>query len=303
VKKLVLIWKISYFFLTIPNYSGATMKQSKYLWDEHSTRYQLLHSNSGKPYNWLFIPGGPGSDSIYFSSLIEELKLPGNSWLIDFPANGSNVDKVPEDYPFDEWSDCFLSLVKKFENPILVGHSFGGMFPLLFPELESILKGFVIISSAPSLWLEEAAKVAQEKKLPLLNEPMKAFERNPNQKTFKDALIACAPYYFAKDKLEEGKKLLEAMPFNFYAAVWWQKTAHEMKFCAKWVPEHVPTFILGGTEDSMTPPSLFENDKRFSRKNIYRNIIPNAGHIPWLEKMDEVKKAFNTFILSYLDKP
>lgn len=276
------------------------MIKNKHLWDEHFTRYELVTSCQGKSYNWLFIPGGPGAGSEYFKGLIEELKLPGNAWLIDFPANGSNVEKISEEYPFDEWEACLKTAVGKFENPIIVGHSFGGMFPLLFEELEDILKGFVIISAAPYLWLEEAEKMAREKKLPVLTEPMEAFVRNPNQKTFKEALLACTPYYFSKDRLEEGKKLLEQIAFNFHAAVWWQKKAHEINFSAKWVPAKVPTFILGGTEDCMTPPSLFEKDKRFSRKNIYRNIIQNAGHIPWLEKMAEVKYAFSTFLTDYL---
>lgn len=183
--------------------------KNRFFYDSHGTRYQLIKSYPGAIiFNWLFIPGGPGVDSMYFIDLISQLSLPGNCWLIDFPENGSNVSNLITDYDFEKWAECLLSVVHAFENPIIVGHSFGGMFPLMFPQLENLLKGFVILNSAPSLWMEEAAKQAKEYNIPLLAEPMAEFEHNPNQETFKKALMACAPYYFTKEKLEVGKVLL-----------------------------------------------------------------------------------------------
>lgn len=270
-----------------------------YLWDLNSTRYHLIHSNPGiVVFNWLFLPGGPGADSCYFADMIKLINVPGNFWLVDFPGNGSNLNSEVDDDSFDIWSDCLLTCLKMFPNPILVGHSFGGMFPLLFPQLENILTGFVILSSAPSLWLEEVAKVAVAKKLPELTEPMLAFENRPSPTTFKQAMLACTPYYFAPESLEQGRALIEGLPFNYKAAVWWLKKAQAMNFSAKWVPQKLPTLILGGTEDAMTPVSLFEKDPRFKRPNITRKTIENAGHFLWVERPEEVKKAFEEYIHS-----
>jgi pimeloyl-ACP methyl ester carboxylesterase len=266
-----------------------------YLWDENGTRYYLAQQSEGPAYNWLFVPGGPGCDSRYLLSLVQGLELSGNVWLIDFPENGSNV-KVDGDYNFNHWFDCLLPVISKFQNPIYVGHSFGAMLPLLFPELENLLKGFVILNSAPSLWLEEAARVAQEKNIPILSAPMEKFQTNPNTETFKKALAACLPYYFPPHSLTKGAALLENIPFNFHAAGWWLAKVHEINFDASWIPRTVPTMILSGTEDCIAPCSLFENDRRFERENIIYTKIQNAGHMPWVEKMDEVKRAFNSFI-------
>ena len=57
------------------------------LYDSHRVRYNLYQTNRGTPYNWLFFPGGPGADSSYLRSLVDELELPGNVWLIDLPGN------------------------------------------------------------------------------------------------------------------------------------------------------------------------------------------------------------------------
>lgn len=164
--------------------------------DENQVRYKLMESHEGKPYNWLFFPGGPGGDSCYFQLLTQHLKLPGNTWFLDLPGNGSNTCNIPEDYDYDKWFDVFLPAVQKFANPIIVGHSFGAMFPLLYPELEKCLKGFVILNSSPRFSPEEAVSYAKQFNVPDLSKEMGEFTINPNQATFEAALNACMPYYF-----------------------------------------------------------------------------------------------------------
>src|SRR5271170_5066336 len=84
------------------NHVSGTSKMKNYLYDSNHVRYELYQTNEGKPYNWLFFPGGPGADSSYLRSLVDELKLPGNVWLIDLPGNGSNLQDAPQDN-FDSW--------------------------------------------------------------------------------------------------------------------------------------------------------------------------------------------------------
>jgi len=266
-----------------------------FYWDENNVRYQLANSNENGDYNWLFVPGGPGGDSSYYTGLVKSLNLPGKCWLIDFPQNGSNiVDSA--DYNFDQWLDLYLKVIEKFNNPIYVGHSFGAMIPLFFPQSEDILKGLVILNGAPSLWFAESAQKAKEKHRPDLTKPMQEFVGNPSEKTFAGALEACLPYYFPPESLEQGGALLKDLPFNYKAALWGQLMMSTQGFDAKWIPQQTPTLILGGSEDCITPFSLFEKDQRFHRKNILTKEVQNAGHIPWLEDTEAVRQAFNNFI-------
>ena len=56
------------------------MELIHYLYDLNSVRYALVKSTPGKIlFNWLFVPGGPGADSVYFLDLIRKLHLPGNA--------------------------------------------------------------------------------------------------------------------------------------------------------------------------------------------------------------------------------
>lgn len=269
---------------------------SHYFYDDNQIRYELIGNQTSGPYNWLFLPGGPGADSCYFHSLNHILELPGNVWLIDFPGNGGNILNIDSDYDFNNWFNIFIPMVKKFKNPIIVGHSFGGMFPLLFPELEQYLAGFVILNSMPALWLSEAVEYAKNFDLPDISQQVQEFTKHPNQTTFKTLLDVCIPYYFPKKTLEKGKAFLADVPFQYKPSVWWLRKAAEMNFSAKWIPQHVPTLIIGGTYDCMCPFSIFQKDLRFQRANIKLHNIEDAGHIGWVENPQAVKNAFSRFI-------
>lgn len=188
-----------------------------YFYDQNNVRYTLISTNGGKSLNWLFLPGGPGADSSYFDPLTTNLDLPGNTWLIDLPGNGSHDIKKDN---FDEWFDIFIPTIQRFKNPVLVGHSFGGMLPLLFPKLENILKGFVILNSSPSLWMQATVEVAKKRNLPDLSADMVEFTTNPNQETFDKALLACMPYYFEENSMKKGEELFKTMATQYLPAVW-----------------------------------------------------------------------------------
>lgn len=269
---------------------------AQYSYDENHVRYTLVNTGiripSATPYNWLFIPGGPGCDSSYLLDLINILEIPGNVWLIDLPGNGTNT--VEDNYNFDKWSDIFLGAISRFENPILVGHSFGGMFPVLFPKLEEILKGLIILNSAPSSPREESVKCAKAHNLPDLTKVMNEFYNNPTQKTFNLALDVCAPYYFSADFLEKGKKSLEKLDMRFRPSLWWSKKMEN--YTAAWVPQKVPTLIVGGDCDYITPFSVYKQDPRFKRNNIVLKEIKQSGHFSWVDQPQALKNIWADFI-------
>lgn len=276
---------------------GEIQRNTKICFHDNShVRYELVSSQEGKPYNWLFLPGGPGANSSYFHSLINILKLPGNTWFIDFPGSGDNVENISANYDFDQWLDIFLPAITRFKNPVIVGHSFGGMFPLLFPELEKHLKGFIILNSTPSLWLEEAVLYAKQFDLPDITEEMTAFTLDPTQTTFKIALDACMPYYFPKTTLDIGRALLSCVPFQFRPAVWWQRKAIELNFSAKWIPQKVPTLIVGGKYDCICPFSLFQRDERFNRSNIQLFYLEDGGHLGWIDNPHAISHEVMQFV-------
>ncbi|MES2215156.1 MAG: alpha/beta hydrolase [Pseudomonadota bacterium] len=274
---------------------ATTHQQGHYFYDENNVRYTLVSTRGGKAINWIFIPGGPGFDSSGFRSLTDILDLPGNVWLIDLPGNGSHIVKKDD---FDAWFKIFVQAVKRFQNPVVVGASWGGMLTLSSPELENILAGCVIMNSSPTLWFEAAFARAKELNLPSFEKEMTEYFKNPNQEAFNAAVNACMPYYFPPHSIERGRILVNNAPFAMKPAMWWQKKAAEMPYNATWVPQQVKTLIIGAEFDAMTPFVLFQKDARFKRDNIKMAFIKDAGHFPWVEQPKEVKRLFDRFTRS-----
>lgn len=248
-------------------------------------------------YEWVFIPGGPGLDSLYFTRLLDHLKLPGIIWIVDMPEIGDNSNLV-EDGNYDAYFEMFSTLFNSFESPIVVGHSFGAKLALLAPELEKKARAFICLNSTPKESSQQMLLVAEERGLPDLQESLLNFLANPSNETFGLAFDKFIPYYFSPESLEEGSVYLKGIPFNYASLLWWLKRSAEVEYNAQWIPQNVPMLVITGGKDSICPASVFISDERFDRDNITFVHIEEGGHFSWVEKPDAVKKAFDAFVSS-----
>src|SRR5688572_9025224 len=119
---------------------------SKYLWTSLKSRLQYISSSKGEPFNWLFLPGGPGLGSESLAGLTTLLQLPGTVWHLDLPGDGSNTTSDDSHY-FSSWSEALVEAVKSLDKVILVAHSTGGMYALATAKLEGLLAGLVLMDS------------------------------------------------------------------------------------------------------------------------------------------------------------
>ncbi len=269
------------------------------LYDSNHTRIRLVKSVPGTIFNdWLFLPGGPGVDSNSLMNLVNQINCPGNYWLVDLIFNGTN-DKYPptSDDVYQLWPRYLEELVKQFEHPILVGHSFGGYLPLFCPALEQSLKGLVIFNSVPTLKSDLFAKIAIEQKLPSLTEAKDAFTREPNLESMKALYLLEADYFFTENYRAQGiDKILNKLEFCIPTEHWWYREGYKFYAEIKWIPQHIPTLIISGAEDFITPPAIYEQALNFRRENIQMVTIPAAGHFPWLEQPDVINHTLQLFI-------
>lgn len=276
------------------------MRIKKYLYDVNHTRFQLVKSVKGNTiFNWFFLPGGPGVDSSNLFELINDMNFPGNYWLIDLPGNGTNTEfSTISSETFEQWKNFLVDAISTFDNPILVGHSFGGYLPLFCPELENVLKGLVLIGSTPTLDSEIFAKTAQEHRLPSLTDARKLFIKEKSLESLKALYMLETNYFFSPEYRELGiNKIIKKMKFSIPAEYWWY-TEGAVFFQKKsiWIPQKIPILIINGSKDYITPPTLFETDARFKRKNIKIFSIKDAGHFPWLEQSSILNDALSQFI-------
>ena len=282
---------------------AAFAKTNSYLYDENHTRLQLVKSVPGdKVLNWIFLPGGPGVDSAYLIPLIEHLHMPGNYWLIDLPENGTNIhNKAASSDTFEHWGHYLVDGVSRFQNPVLIGHSFGGYLPLFCPELENVLAGLVILNSTPTLDSDVFATTAKEHQLPSLTEAQALFVKEKNIESIRALYVLESDYFFAKPYREKGiHQIINKLEFSIPAEYWWYTQGAQFYTNIAWIPKKVPTLIIGGSVDYITPLSLFESDKRFKRRNITLHQLNDAGHFPWLEQPQALNELLMQFKAEYL---
>jgi pimeloyl-ACP methyl ester carboxylesterase len=263
-------------------------------WTQSRARLQLIYSSEVGNLNWLFLPGGPGLGSESLLPLLKILQLPGKLWLLDLPGDGSNTTSNNSE-SFKSWPMALIEAAQSFDHVVLVAHSTGGMYALSLPELEKHLEGLVLLDSAPdAAWQVLFAETIKKQPIPGLQALQGNYEKDPSNETLKALTLASAPYLFTKEGQTSGIESLRSLPYNFETCQWSDKH-FDSTYQAKWVPQKIPTLIMAGEEDQVTPLRLFEKEKRFSRDNITFKSIKKAGHFPWIDNPSAVVKEFTAY--------
>jgi len=269
------------------------MKKS-YLWTALKSRLHLVNNQGGSACHWVFLPGGPGLGSESLSKLTELLQLPGSLWHLDLPGDGSNITTNNAEH-FSHWSEALVEAVQTFDKVILVAHSTGGMYALATPALEKLLTGLVLMDSAPDAsWQPIFMEYVKQHPLAEVEKWQQIYSASPNNELLKKLTLASAPYLFTKAGLKNGIAMLKTLPVN-YETCEWSAQYFDGTYKAKWIPKNIPTLILGGDEDHITPLRLFTQSKDFQRNNILIREIKNAGHYPWIDNPDDIHLVFKEY--------
>lgn len=253
-------------------------------------RINPIHEHSG--YTWIFLPGGPGLGSEYLEPLCRQLNLPGTTLLVDFPKDGTNNEGKLN---FSFWKRGLLDLLSQYEAPILVTHSFSSMFALATPELEPYLKGLVLMNTTTKDSFFTHVSTMQEKyHLPDLVPPAAEYHLNPSNETYKQFWATYKHYCFTTEELALGEAMIPLFAFNNEAYHYAIQHFYPDYKCA-WYPK-LPTLTVASEMDFICPANTFTENKLFQQENYLHKVIDNAGHCPWLLRMNELQACFDEFI-------
>jgi pimeloyl-ACP methyl ester carboxylesterase len=260
--------------------------------------YRINQITKGEGYHWLFFPGGPGLGSEYLIELCQKINLPGSISLVDFPQDGTNTHG---ELNLKHWQRGLLDLVKSVDKPIIVAHSFSGMFVLSLPELEPCLAGLVLMNTTTTnTFYPHVSAMQQKHQLPDLVPAASQYHLSPSNETYKEFWQTYKYYCLTAEELHEGEKMLPLFAYNnasYYFTIENFYTDYE----CKWSPKTIPTMTITSENDFICPPRIFADDKRFQSPNIINKIIAQAGHCPWIVHQDKVQTCFDHFaeMLSY----
>lgn len=263
-------------------------------WTTSGVRLRLRHDRPGV-LDWLFLPGGPGIGSESLHELADLVDVPGRIWMVDLPGDGSNVEApgAPAD-PFSVWPSALLEAAHAVEHPVFVGHSTAGEYLLSVPELEPLLTGLALVSTAPDAsWMPVFEEMTRAHPLSAVDAATVVYEADPTDAHLGDIAVASAAWNFRADTVERGRELLARMPYNG-AAVDWSAANFDTTYVATWWPASLPTLIVSGSDDRIVIQRLWD-DPRFEGPHVTRARIEGGAHFAWIEEPEQVRAAFAEF--------
>ena len=256
------------------------MELEKYL-EEMKVGY-LIGRGGINPQNptCVMIHGAGGMARIWINQL-NNMQSGVNLVALDLPGHGNTAgDGFSSIKEYASWLGEVLR--KAFDEQVfLMGHSMGGAIVIeaafTYPD---ILKGIILVGTGTRL------KVA-----PAFLEGL--------QNNFYTTVENIVRYAYAKksskELLEEGVKIMKAagqeVLINDFTACDEFDCQDEISLL------DIPTLIVCGKEDRLTPPKLSENlhkDIRDSRLVL----IEGAGHMVMVEKFEEFNRAVYDFLIS-----
>ena len=224
---------------------------------------------------------GWGCSIDIWKGVIADLERGFRVWAIDFPGFGASP-APKEVWGMEEYTANFEEFIKAagIENPILVGHSFGGRVAIRYAARNSVSK-IVLVDAAgvkPRRSIGYYVKVysfkLMKKVLPLLIGPVRAekiIERRRSKSGSSDynALSGTMRGTFVKVVNEDLKKFMPSIA--------------------------APTLLVWGDRDTATPIS----DARIMEKRIPDAglvVFKGAGHYSFLERATEFSIVINNFL-------
>ena len=231
-------------------------------------------------YQIIFIHGSGGNASIWqkIMDIISQkgwgsmaVSLPGHG-----PSAGEGMASIPE---YSEFVNDFI-IKKGYENIFLAGHSLGGGivldFALKYPEK---LKGIILIGTGARLRVHPQAL-----------EMFRQMAEGEIEPKFE-------PWAFAENTpahiLAEGEK--EWMVTNPRVRYMDLKACDQFDLMEEVEKIHLPTLIVVGTKDRLTPVKYAEYLHKKIR-GAKLAIIPEAGHMLMLEAPELLALAITNFL-------
>ncbi len=205
--------------------------------------------------NWLFVAGGPGLGLEYLESLVEVINLPGSIYLAEFIGKGEG------------WKQALLQWIGSKNRVHLVAHSFAALFVMTLPELEEHLESLVLMSGT-------TRRIEHHEKDPV---------------DLKTLFLSRLSEYVISASYERAKAIFEKAPYHAESFCWVRDHFYP-HFRPTWIPQKVPTLIMTGSEDRITPLSTFDGTPYSEQDNIALHSIEGASHFPWLEKPEKVNQ-------------
>ncbi|WLD93915.1 alpha/beta fold hydrolase [Alkalihalobacillus sp. AL-G] len=224
---------------------------------------------------------GWGTSLQSFESVHNFLEKNFKVYSIDFPGFGESPEP-PEPWDVKNYTDMLGQFITELniENPILMGHSFGGRISIRYATDHPVHK----------IILVDSAGVKPKRK-------MDYYVKVYTYKFFKNILNLPILRNYKEDILTKVKGKLGSADYKNVSGVMQQTMVKVVnEDLQKFMPEiKAPTLLIWGENDTATP---VEDAKIMERAipNAGLVVLKNVGHYSYLEKLNEFLVIIDNFL-------
>ncbi len=244
----------------------------------------VSYLKAGKGIPFLIFIHGAGNNAEVWMDVFPYLKDIATAIAVDLPGHGYSAYRSINGV--DDYSRCVIDFIETLgvERPVLVGHSMGGAISIKIAAHYRNLSGLILVGTGAHLKVN-----------PRL---LKMLEED-----FSGAVDLMAKWSFLKDI--SGDLIEKSREMLFLAGQ--EVLLQDMRVCDGYSGEtdleriKIPTLIVCGKEDVMTPVSLsMELYERIRGSKI--SLIDGSGHMVQLEKSGELGRMMVSFIRESIEE-
>jgi proline iminopeptidase len=265
--------------------------------------FYTLHGH-GRP--MLLMHGGSGLDHTYFRPWLDPLS--NQVQLIYYDQLGQGRSTRPQNYEgigMDTWADeaDALRAFLGHERIILFGHSFGGFIALEYALRHGDhLDGLILCDTAPVVDYQEVIMAnAQSRGTPEQVQAVVAGLSAPvaDDVSWRQLWRTILPLYFHDYDPDVGAVLDEATLYSAEAFNQGMgKCLPTFNVLSRLGEISVPTLVLAGRHDWITPPAQAAERLHAGLPNSQLVIFEESGHFPFIEEQDKFVTSVSEWLRS-----
>lgn len=204
------------------------------------------------------------------------------AFAIDLPGHGQRPDSLPPEVSVQDYAEVVHAIIRdelRLEHPIIAGHSLGGAIALQIGlDYGNEPGGLILIGTGARLRVHPDLLEGARTGSAVAARQLTTLAVSPeNAATIPDQL------------LREGPQSEQNMLYRDLSA------CNVFDCMARLSEIHLPTLIICGSDDRLTPPKYSQYMHDHLAGSTLR-IIPHAGHFVMREQPAEVNAAIDDFL-------
>lgn len=281
----------------------ATIDGQRIFFDVCGTQMQIEGPSYREKPVLLLLHGGPGFDHSSLRPVFDELSDVAQLIYLDHRGNGRSWPSDPKTWNLNQWGDDIFNFCEYLgiRSPIVLGQSFGGMVAQSYVTRHPAHPRAMIFSStAPRMDFKSTFDLFEKKGGVNAREIAEAFWSEGKEDQIEAYLKNIIPLYNPSKLVTQvnvGARGITRLEVLRHFSIGKKGEISRMDFRSELGRVKVPSLVIAGEEDPITPPHLAQElYQALGTSEAQLEIFKECGHGPFRDDPQRVMAVIRAFI-------